>query len=343
MIAFITMKINTVTVPDSTRILCLLTLFILLFPWYVASGIQPGYQFNGKHKSTQFTFQLVENLIIIPITINNDLTLRFILDSGTRTPIILNSATIKHLALPRGRSVTFTGRGLKKVAQGYTIHNIKLELPGVVANGMSMVVLEKDYLKMKNFPIAVHGVIGYGIFSRFVVDIDYKNQLIRLHDPVIYRPGPHLNTLAFEIHDTKPYIKSLLTISKGKNVEAMLLIDTGAGTGLILEAHSDPLIASSATKKRKFIGRGLGGKIFCHQSQISRLQLGNYALADIEAPITSQDNPARYKTHGSIGGKTLSQFERVIFNYTNRQLYLKKRYPVNSLVMTTDKIVTSSN
>lgn len=333
------MKVNTPTGPLSyTKNFYLL----LLIGWLmIHDGIcRPlGYHFTGNKKSSQIAFQLVNNLIIVPVKVNNELTLNFILDTGMRTPMLLDEKIAQRLQLHYEREIIFSGLGSKTTVKGYVVNNVDLELPGVAAYGMGMVVLADNHLKVKHLSIQVHGVFGYGLFSRFVVAIDYENRIITLYEPEVFAPDLSFTKVPIDLHDTKPFITASLSLSEEISIVATLLIDTGAGTGLMLDTNSSPLIKAPKRSKKIFIGTGLCGTITGKVSNISSMAISNRQMKDFPAAFTEKNfypsSGIPLETHGSIGGKILSRFNHVVFDYINGWMFLGENKDGNYSIFTT--------
>jgi len=71
-----------------------------------------------------------------------------------------------------------------------------------------MLGLEKDYLELRNYlGTDVQGVLGYEVFSRFVVEVDYEKKRLSLTLPQYFKPKKSSRVLHISIEDTKPYMQ----------------------------------------------------------------------------------------------------------------------------------------
>ena len=113
-------------------------------------------------------------------------------------------------------------------------------MPGVSGKGHAMLVLAEDYLELRNYlGTDVHGILGYELFSRFIIEIDYQKKLLTLMTPERFRKRAKFQAIPMVIQDTKPYIIVPLVLQNGTSIEAKLLVDSGASHGLMLETSSD--------------------------------------------------------------------------------------------------------
>jgi hypothetical protein len=284
----------------------------------------------GKSK-VQFPIEIHNNLVVVPMILNGQLPLKFILDTGVRTTILTEKAYSDILNLVYTRKYTIAGPGGENLVDAYVTNNVSLDMPGVRGRGHAMLVLEKDYLELRNYlGTDVHGIIGYELFSRFIVEIDYERKQLTLMLPERFRPGKKFQWLPITIEDTKPYVTVSLSMNDTTSLAAKLLIDSGASHGLFLETESSPKIKVPEKHINSIIGRGLGGAIHGKIARIKSLQLGTYTLNNV---ICNFPNPDTYidtlkismavKRNGAIGGEVLSRF-RVVFNFPGEKIYFKK-------------------
>jgi hypothetical protein len=284
---------------------------------------------DGKKKVT-IPIQIQNNLIVVPVTLNNMLPLKFIVDTGVRTAILTQKTFSDILQLPYSRKYSISGPGGEKIIDAYVTNNVSLTLPGVKGVGHAMLVLEEDYLQLRNYlGIEVHGILGYELFSRFIVEIDYEKKLLTLSVPEKFRKRRRYSEIPMIVEDTKPYILSVLELSPTNIMTAKLLMDTGASHGLMLEPMSDPRVVVPEKTVNTIIGRGLGGDITGKIGRIESLKLGDFTITNLLAnfpdPNSYMDTLKSSLTfrHGSVGGEILSRFT-VAFDYPQGKVFLKK-------------------
>ncbi len=284
---------------------------------------------DGKTK-VQIPIEINNNLIVVPVVLNGALPLKFILDTGVRTAILTQKTFTDILNLSYSRKYTIAGPGGVKLVDAYVTNNVSLELPGVLGRGHALLVLDQDYLELRNYlGTDVHGILGYELFSRFIVKIDYEKKILTLMLPERFHPGRKYHAIPIRIEDTKPYITTPVVLSDGTQLTAKLLIDSGASHGLMLEPTSDARIHVPINTVSSVIGRGLGGEITGKVGRIGTLHLGDFKL---ENAIANFPDPNSYfdslkigstSRNGAVGGEVLSRFT-VIFNFPKEQIYLKK-------------------
>ncbi len=284
---------------------------------------------EGEHRA-QFPIEIVNNLVIVPLVLNGQIPLKFILDTGVRTTILTEKAFSDILHLTYTRRYTVAGPGGEKLVEAYVTNNVTLDLPGVHGEGHAMLVLEKDYLELRNYLGSdVHVVLGYEIFSRFIVEINYHEKKLTVTDPEFFKPKKSFEVIPITVEDTKPYIRVPVEMKPGLILNCKLLVDSGASHGLILEPVSDKRIQIPEKHVSSQIGRGLGGIITGQIARVKALDIGKYKIENIIAnfpDINSYTDTLKSTDvfrNGSIGGEVLSRFT-TIYDFSNEKMYIKK-------------------
>ena len=284
---------------------------------------------DGKRK-VQIPIEIYNNLIVVPVVLNGALPLKFIVDTGVRTAILTQKTFTDILNLSYSRKYTISGPGGEQMIDAYITNNVSLELPGVLGRGHALLVLGQDYLELRNYlGTDVHGILGYELFSRFIIEVDYEKKMLTLMLPNRFKKSKKYQSIPITIEDTKPYITTSIVLADGTQLTAKLLVDSGASHGLMLEPTSDTRIIIPQHSVSSIIGRGLGGEITGRVGRIQSLKLGGYNLDNV---IANFPDPNSYfdslklgatKRNGAIGGEVLSRF-KVIFNFPKEEMYLKK-------------------
>lgn len=293
-------------------------------------GQNLGFQLVSGKKKVQIPIEIHNNLIVVPVVLNDALPLKFILDTGVRTTILTQKTFTDILNLVYTRKYTISGPGGENLVDAYVTNNVSLELPGVRGRGHAMLVLGKDYLELRNYlGTDVHGILGYELFSRFIIQVDYEKKLLTLMLPEKFHKQRKYTSIPISIEDTKPYVNSTVVFRNGQKLAAKLLVDSGASHGLMLEPTSNSIIQVPENSVSSLIGRGLGGEIVGKVGRIKSITLGENVLENV---IANFPDPNSYTDsikvgnvfrNGAIGGEILSRFS-VIFDFPSEKIYLKK-------------------
>jgi hypothetical protein len=310
--------------------LCLLT----ILGWGQGSD-RFGYFLTGRSSFARIPFELHSNLIIVPVTVNQSDTLRFVLDTGVSTTIITDPAAIANQKLKFTRQVKLVGAGdgqslMASVSTGNT-----LKMGRMMATFQNLVVLESDILKLSEVVgTPIHGIFGYEVFNNFVVTIDFLNKELLLYSPQSYKYRPYKgDKYPIVIEETKPYTNIMALVENGKTLPLKVMIDTGAGHALLLDKFDNQQIKLPEKTIRTQLGRGLNGIISGSMGRIAKVRFGKHTLNNLIASYPDSLSfgmklSINTERQGNIGCELLRRF-RVTFNYGEQYMVLK---PIRSLM-----------
>ncbi|MGE0770567.1 MAG: aspartyl protease family protein [Cyclobacteriaceae bacterium] len=308
----------------------LLSFLILLIPGFSLSQTL-GFVMDAGKEKVQIPVEVINNLVVVPVVLNGQVPLKFVLDTGVRTTILTQKTYADILELDFTRRYTISGAGGEKLVDAFITNNVSLEIPGINGTGHAMLVLENDYLEMRNYLGAdVQGILGYELFSRFTIEFDYERKRITIWKPEHFKPRRSFQSLPIAIQDTKPYVNVTVEQKANNPITVKLLMDTGASHGLILDPESSDKIFVPEKNINSIIGRGLGGVITGKIGRIHSLRMGKYELEEV---LANFPDPNSYtdtllfknlvKRNGSLGGEIMSRY-RLIFDYPRERVYFKK-------------------
>jgi hypothetical protein len=165
------------------------------------------------------------------------------------------------------------------------------------------------------------GLVGYEMFRRFGVTIDYAKHELVLVDPARFVPPAHATALPFELAERIPIVNGVLD-----GVPARISIDTGSRVSLTLHspyARKHDLVAKYAAGSDAVIGWGLGGASRGRPARFGTLQLADLSIPGIAGDIYTGDKGAFASTDisANLGGGVLRRFT-VAFDYTAKRMYL---------------------
>lgn len=284
-----------------------------------------GFKLDGGANKTSFSFDLINNLVIVPVMLNDSIKLSFILDTGVRTTLLTNNES-GALELKFNRQVVVGGLGIAREIKAFVVPDVKLQLPGITGHGQTLIALGEDYLKLQNhLGKEVHGILGYDFFNHFVVRINYGARRITVYEHGSYKPRKNSSLIDLVIIGGKPFTQASLTQTNGDVVTGKFLIDTGASHSLLLETDRNTNIYLPVPNIPTIVGFGLGGEVRGNLARIVRFDLGNYGIRKVIASYGSglymSSSDSVIKRIGSIGGELISRFTAT-FDYLNHRLYL---------------------
>lgn len=287
-----------------------------------------GFQMPNKFRKIEIPFEQHNNLILIPVTINRFLTLKFILDTGVENAILTEKLYGDILDLNYVREISIDGPGLIDSVEAFIANEVTFGLPGgVIGRNMNMLVLKEDYLELsENIGEDVYGIIGYDIFSRFVVEINYDTNTLTLYDPKKYKKNKREVGIPLEIRGSKPFLKA--TITQGEEEASLdVMVDTGASHAALIDYNHLTGISMPEKTVVTRLGRGIAGDIPGYIGRIDRVKIDCFDFSEmlVSAPFDGVYNKVikRGARIGTFGGELLNRFN-VTFDYQNGIVYLRE-------------------
>jgi predicted aspartyl protease len=275
---------------------------------------------NGK-THISIPFDLIDNRIVIDVKLDGKGPFRFIFDSGAVSVVSMELAReigLKVEGLTKGGS----GVGESTVERGETkisdtevgrLH-LKDEDFGVLSFS------DNKYVFGAN---RIDGIIGYPLFKRFVVQIDYERRQLTFTEPseFAYKGQGTVVPIDFDYH--LPLIKGELD-----GVPGIFVIDTGARSALLLYG---PFVEQNGLREKYkatiegVTGWGIGGPVRSQIVRVNTLKLGAVEVKNLVARLSLQRSGGLTNTGRAalVGPDVLKQFT-TIFDYSRRQIIFEK-------------------
>lgn len=290
-----------------------------------AFASNPGFNFINNKQQTTIKFKLIDNLVVIPVIVNDELNVNLVLDTGGRSLILFGDSFSKLLTVLPDKEVRLNGYGRREYRSGKLSPDNKISVSDVQGLGIGVVVTNDKHF----FPYAegtlINGIIGYQIFSRFIVEIDYPNRKITLTEPFA-RPhiGEEFYSTDLMVKDTKPYIKAKLGIA-GVERDAFLYVDTGSSREVILFLKEGDLQLEASKVHRSYVGRGLNGAIQGYRGYGLWLMISCQKFTEVDTYLLEREfsNSELQDASGTIGSGFLRDFV-IVLDYVNQKFYYKR-------------------
>ena len=120
-------------------------------------------------RSTTVRFEMIDDHIVLPVSINDSEPLNFVLDSGAAATVVLESRHTRTLPLELGPEISVSGVGDGPDPVARIIEGADLSLGSVRLEGLSVIYLPLESVPFfNNFDeVYFDGVIGAPFFERF--------------------------------------------------------------------------------------------------------------------------------------------------------------------------------
>src|SRR5690554_58108 len=289
----------------------------------------PGFFIKDDSKRVLLPFTQVNNLIIMPVSINGGPPLNFLFDTGVKSNILFSKTIGDELGLSYSRKLNLIGADGQTVLSASVSTNNTIDLGKIEGVLQSILVLEEDFLELeKVLGIPIYGVVGYEFFKYNPIRIDYDISRLSFHHPDAFRWRPlGYRTMNIQLDDNKPYILAHIKQSDGPDLNAKLLIDTGANHSLLLNRETSEDIVLPKVALESDLGRSLGGDLYGYIGRVDRLRLGRLNFRRV---LTSYPDATEFSNiilgtgrFGSLGSELLSRM-KLIIDYPRQRILYKK-------------------
>ncbi|MFZ2956908.1 MAG: aspartyl protease family protein [Candidatus Ozemobacteraceae bacterium] len=269
--------------------------------------------------------------IFLPILVNGSGPFYCILDTGA--PInALDESIVQSLSIVKRGEIQVSGGGENSQTQGHFLEDFTLGFPHSffsLRHQKSIAIPMKSMSRYFGRPL--EGIIGFPLFSRVVIEVDFEMQVVRFHAPHLFKPPTNCQRIAMNTKLGVPVLPLTLQISEKEELTCSLMLDTGAGgIGLntpFVAKHS--LLQKIQPTVQGFEG-GLGKMASCRLGRISSINFGGVTLKKpiISLSLTKEGVNATPDFDGLFGLDILKRF-RVFFDYRSKCLYLQPQTSVS--------------
>jgi hypothetical protein len=301
------------TVKKILRIGTCSVMALAIFPgaWRGQASDLPGKAtFAGPSKTSTFAFDWRKGMIFVPVRVNGSRILSFVLDTGSARNQI-DQGLAKSLGLKASGAGTLQGAGAGRIPIEF-IHGVSIALPGVESAGYEFSTAGLQPLEA-SVGARVDGILGYEVFSRFAITVDYKGRRLTVSLPEAFHPpGGSAQALPIELRDKWAFVKAELVLPGPVAVQDSFLIDSGSS-----DAVDHPIVMNLQSRTAAASGVGLGAAVQGVTAQATAFRLGRYA---VNAPIVSCCG-ATDATSRLIGNEVLRRFT-VTFDYPHSRIFI---------------------
>jgi hypothetical protein len=281
----------------------------------------PDFTISGGKTSTALPFDLIDNRIVINVRLNDQGPFRLIFDSGAGA--VISPEVARSLGLKIENSQTGGGGvGEQTVERGETTIS-RIEVGDIHFPAEEFGVISFSDSKYVFGANRIDGIIGYSIFKRLVVRVDYERRQLTFTEPsgFVYKGQGSIVPIDFDRH--LPLVKGELD-----GVPGIFVIDTGARSSLILYG---PFVEQNNLREKYkasfegITGWGIGGPVRSYIVRAQTLKLGTVEVHDLIARLSLQKSGALTNANRAalVGPDVLKQFT-TIFDYSRRRIIFEK-------------------
>lgn len=272
---------------------------------------------EGK-ASVEIPFRLANNHIYIDVSVNGVGPLRFLVDTGGLNLLTRDAAA--RIGIKSEGSIKAQGTGEKTIDVGVAKADA-LRLGDVELHDQTFFVADLSELQ-KVEGEGFDGLVGFEVFRRFVVRIEYENERLVLFQPETFAYHGDGTRMNIRLNERTPEVDGSVD-----GITGVFSIDTGSRSALDLHAgfvEKHALDARYCPCVETITGWGVGGPVKSKLARADELVLGGQKIMDVGLELTAQKGGAYADEYlaGNIGGAVLKRFN-VIFDYSRNEMILE--------------------
>jgi len=279
----------------------------------------PDFAIEGGGSSSTIPFELQNNHIYVQVELNGEGPFQLLCDTGGAN--IVTPELAKRLGLESEGALQGRGVGEKSEDVGLTkVESVRIG-DVVLKDQVFAVYPLASLAKVEGVPF--EGLVGYEIFKRFVVKVDYEASRLTLTLPEAFEYQGSGTVVPFEFNNHIPQVEGEIDGIPGK-----FDIDTGSRASLDLlgpfvEKHG--LKAKYAPKLEGVTGWGVGGPARAAVTRAGELKLGGVTVKAPVTELTLQQKGAFTDPYvaGNVGAGVLKRFN-IVFDYGKQRLIFER-------------------
>lgn len=270
-------------------------------------------------------FRFVMNQVRIDAMVNGAGPFHLVLDTGmpTRGIMLFDSERVRALGLEdSGNRVTVRGAGGKGSSyQAIVAPDTSVELGELKLSKVTAMVLPER----AGMPPGMDGIIGGELFFQFAVKIDRKRSRLEVIEPSAFSPAKEASIVRLDRQGGMIFVDVGIVVEGGDAIPARVVIDTGAGHAISLNARDDGTLAPPKNAIDAILGRGRSGAVRGKRGRVRRVELGGFAFENVVAsfPDSGHSSPGGVDLRdGNLGAEILKRFA-VTFDYAHDRMALE--------------------
>jgi len=298
-----------------------------VFCVFFLKGFSQDFEFIENLSKDKISFELVNNLVIIPVAINGK-ELSFILDSGSRNTLLFSLTNIDSLQINEATPIKIRGLGDEGLVDALKSKGNTLTIGDAISENQTLyIVFDKKVNISPKMGIPIHGIIGYEFFKNFTVETNYITKKLKFYKPDTYtkKKCKKCREIPLRFVKNRPYVDAK-GYHENKPKALNLLVDTGSSDALWLFDSQFGIDENSKNYFEDFLGYGISGNIYGKKSKLTKFTLGamDFDQVKVSYPDTTVITRLFMEAgrDGSIGGEIFRRFH-VVMDYANKKMILK--------------------
>lgn len=271
-------------------------------------------------------FELVTRHIMVKVRINNSRPLSFVFDTGDKVGIV-DADVAKELGLKLEGQVRIGGAGAETLP-GSLVKDATWSLPNLQGFSQPISLAIPLGRMAARFGHDFDGIIGSDFVRQFVVEVDYQNRVLKLHDKEKFSYSGAGESIPIQLNGQGfPILDGEVRPQGSEAIKGKFVLDLGSSGSLALMSPvvTEHNLLGTGLKTIKAIGvGGAGGQSNGQIGRVQSLQIGKFT---IDKPLTlfSEDKSGAMASRALIGniGQLIASKFKVFLDYSHNRIILE--------------------
>lgn len=310
-----------------------LPLFALVFCMYSTGWAQlPSIMLMDGKKSMKIPFTYYYNFVLVEAKLNGVIPVTLIFDTGAENTVLFDLHTAQNAGAVIDGKVQLMGADQSTPIDAYVCRQLNLYFPKLGFSAMDVIVLQDEVYNLKEITGRdIHGVLGANFFRGMIVQINYHKKHIKITRPERFSPPDESwRELPLTVIQDKPYLNLPTVVEKGKKIDLLYLMDSGAAVPTMLHNNSHAELNLPEKHIRGHLGSGLGGPLMGYVGRIEQIDWGPYEIKNLISGFQTLDSARlsdkNFVRNGLLGNPTLRRFETILDFAREKVYYRKSKY-----------------
>jgi PDZ domain len=278
------------------------------------------YTFPAGQASVDVPLRILNGHIYVLAKLNGQGPFLLLLNSGGGN--VLQADIARTLALKVEGSISGS-TGLPNTSVGITKVD-RVEIGGIEVRDQLFSTADlNDFGKRVEGIDAFAGLVGYELFRRFPVTINYDRSMATFYNPATFKYAGNGVRVPFRLDDHRPEVDGAID-----GLQAAFAIDIGSAASVDLRGdfvQANDLVTKFGSSKRVVSEAGSSGRRYSLIARAGNVTFGDVSIAK---PVTflaqtSGDSSAKVAFAGTLGYGVLKQFN-ITYDYPGGQMFLEK-------------------
>lgn len=253
--------------------------------------------------------------MILPVVINDTLSVNLVLDTGCRNLVLFGKKFQHFFRTEPNKNIQFSGLGNGDAINGRLSLNNKVSIHAVLGERIPIVLIPQQ--NVFSGYTNIHGVIGYDIFIKFEIELNPVQRLITFRPAANAMLSDTYKKIPLRIEDSRPLIQSQIFFQKSGGQTCDLMLDTGSSLGLLVKTSDVKQFPAKANNR--ILGKGFNGNVIGFETIAEKVRLNNFEINAVPTGITY----SAWHSYASVGMDVLKNYT-IVLNYCRAYAGFKK-------------------